>query len=377
MITSGRQPSPTVSAQALGTADRQLGVCQLLHSADIGGVETAAGHLQQNPPSGIRYRIATLARRSDAAAPTAIKRPDYTGFGVNNPLSVWLLARWARRQNPDVVVASLWRSVIAGTLLRLVDRRIVFVVFLHNTRYKNLLDRVATITGMRLADAIFCDSSATLRALVPQQMVSDSYIIPLAAQSDIDRVVYRPQRQRLNLIFWGRLAPQKRIDRVLRLIAELAGRTCADRVHFTVVGPDAGELRSLRTMATDLGIDNNITWTGPKTWTEIVDLARHAAFFVQLSDFEGLGMAAAEAMRLGLVPVVTPVGQIASFAVDNHNSIHYGDARDTARRIIEIWNDAHRFRELSDAATKQWEAETDFRDAFAQACATAVTKARQ
>ena len=45
-------------------------------------------------------------------------------------------------------------------------------------------------------------------------------------------------------------------------------------------------------------------------FSEIKKYANKASFFVQLSSYEGMSMSVSESMQLGLIPIVTNVGEI-------------------------------------------------------------------
>ena len=49
--------------------------------------------------------------------------------------------------------------------------------------------------------------------------------------------------------------------------------------------------------------------------------AKKCSFFLQLSFYEGFAMSVIEAMQLGLVPVVTNVGEISNYCIDNFNGV--------------------------------------------------------
>jgi len=354
-----------------------LRVCHFVHAPAIGGVETAVAQLQRATRSRLRYAVATLAPARGSQDEVAITRPAYCGVGLNNPLSVILLIRWAMRQQPDIVVASLWRAVITATLLKTVNRRIVLVVFLHSTKYKNIIDRIATTIGLRAADAVFCDSPATRRALVTHPKIIDkSRIVSLSARPVIDRIVSRPRADRIGLVFWGRIASEKRIDRAIRVAALLANSIGHRRLLFTIAGPDAGMRASLQDLAARLGMTQCIRWVGPASWSRLVDCARQSEFFVQLSDFEGQGMAVIEAMRLGLIPVVTPVGQITDYTIDGYNAIHHQSCDITSQKILDIWRDRTTFASVSDRAVRQWQSIPDTGADFVTACTDTMTVCR-
>lgn len=354
-----------------------LRVCHFVHAPAIGGVETAVAQLQRATYPRLQYAVATLAPARGPQDEVAIARPAYSGVGLNNPLSALLLIRWALRQQPDIIVASLWRAVITATMLKTFNRRIVLIVFLHSTKYKNIIDRIATTIGMRAADAVFCDSPATRRALAAHPKIIDkSRVVALSARPVIDRVVSRPRSDRIGLVFWGRIASEKRIDLAIHMAARLADSIGHHRLLFTVAGPDAGMQASLQDLAARLGMSQCMRWVGPASWSRLVDCARQSEFFVQLSDFEGQGMSVIEAMRLGLVPVVTPVGQIADYTFDGQNAIHYQTSDITSQKILELWGDSPGFASLSDHAVQQWQTIPDSGEDFVTACAGTMSACR-
>ena len=59
-----------------------------------------------------------------------------------------------------------------------------------------------------------------------------------------------------------------------------------------------------------LGLKNNISLIDFASFEEIKTYAKKASFFIQLSSYEGMAMSVAESMQLGLIPLVTNVGQI-------------------------------------------------------------------
>lgn len=351
-----------------GAIGSELRVCHFVHAPQIGGVETAIAALQAERLDGLRYEVGVLDATRTIDDVVAIEHPDFVGSGLNSLLSWYRVARWAKGRRADIIVASLWRSVLAGVIAKVLYRRTIFVVFLHSTRYKNIADRMAHYVGLRVADAVFCDSMATQRSLLAATKHAHSaVVVPVISRHIDDASREEMRRDEMRLIYWGRMAPEKRIDRILDLTAELVA-TSPVPVALTVLGPDGGELQSLKMKAEQLGIAGSVTWLGPATWNSIAAEARGASFFVQTSEFEGFSMATVEAMQLGLIPVVTAVGQIASFAIDGKNSIHYASPVTTARRMIDLWLDEGSVRSLSRHAQESWRSTPGVGSAFNAAC---------
>ncbi|GAB3252827.1 glycosyltransferase [Arthrobacter pigmenti] len=354
----------------------RIRVCHIVHSGKVGGVEVAAALLQAEQHPSINYQVAVLAQLPDGE-PQAIKAPDCVGHGLNNPLSVLPVLKWLHRNAPDIVVASLWRSVLVGMVAKLINPKRKFVIFLHNTQYKNVLDRAAHRLGFRLADGIFCDAPATRQAMTAELPLETGqiHVVPLVARGGRSR--HTPEAEQgpvgavaggeIRCVFWGRLAKQKRLDRAVHLLAELNNRATVP-VRLDLLGPDEGELDEMLRLARSLGVEQQLHWHGAADWGRIRDVASGASFFIQLSDFEGLGMAAVEAMQLGLVPVVTPVGQIAEFTSDGVNALHFDSAAPVAERMLSVVGEPPMWERMSAAAVAEWSGQEDLSTAFETVC---------
>lgn len=361
-------PSPRDAAR--------IRVCHIVHSGKVGGVEVAAALLQAEQHASISYQVAVLAELPDSE-PKAIKAPDCTGHGLNNPLSALPVLRWLHRAAPDIVVASLWRSVLVGMVAKFINPKRKFVIFLHNTQYKNALDRMAHRLGFRMADGVFCDAPATRQAMTAELALETGqiHVVPLVARGGRSR--HAPESEQgpvaaaatgeIRCVFWGRLAKQKRLDRTVRLLAELKNRAAVP-VRLDLLGPDEGELDGMFRLARTLGVEQQLHWHGAADWDRIRHVASGASFFIQLSDFEGLGMAVVEAMQLGLVPVVTPVGQIAEFTADGVNALHFESAVAAAERMLTVVQDRPMWERMSAAAVAEWNGQEDLSAAFETVC---------
>lgn len=348
-------------------------VLHLIHSAKVGGVEAAAAHLREHC-TGLEYELAALAQ-----APTGGKAgSDFCGRGLNDPRSAIGFWRFARARRPRVLVTSLWRSVLVGMLGRPFLPATRWVVYLHNTRWSNPLDRAVHHLALRRADAVFCDSQAACAALVPASVARRTpvhIVRPTARPTDGDGgngahvpIGAAPTTQQgvIHLLFWGRIARQKRLDRALRLLAAMESLHPGGAT-LTVIGPDEGEQEGLEHLARALSISALLTWTGPLGWEQIRAHAAGATFFVQLSDHEGLAMAVAEAMALGLVPVVTPVGEIPHRTHDGIDAVHaHPPLAVLAALLHDIAEDPTRHARMSLAAAAV--EVPDFVDEFTRAC---------
>lgn len=170
----------------------------------------------------------------------------------------------------------------------------------------------------------------------------------------------------MRIIYWGRAVEAKRLDRSLELVAALEA-AAPGAFALDIISPETPTLRVILAMAHDRGLP--LTWLGAGKADHILAHAENASFFLQLSEYEGLAMSVREALALGLVPVVTPVGAIRHYTEDGVNAVHVRNddaeassevsSREqieaetftrTARRIIELSHDLSRLTTMSRAA---------------------------
>lgn len=349
--------------------------CLLLHilpSDGIGGVETAARTAALQ--SGGAIRVHALARSSlstGAASPWITEGNAGTSLG---PAAALGALRLVRRLDPDAIVFSLWRSFIAFLLVKLFYPRKRLCLFLHCSISVHVVDRLCGWLMMRLADEIWADSEETLRRRVKTAR-KPSRVISMVLHAPTDTDVPPDRRPTADFICWCRLADQKRLDRALLFIAEMKRRR--GDVRFTVIGPDMGLLEQLRRMALDLGLVDNVEFVGPQDRAHIEKAAAGSSFFLQLSTHEGQSMAVVEAMQLGLVPVVTPVGMIPEYCIDGVNGVIFRDNRSAADRVERLLADPAEFQKLSQAAREQFaRVKLYTQDVLDAACGSSATEAR-
>jgi glycosyltransferase involved in cell wall biosynthesis len=328
----------------------------------IGGVEIATASVPAGRYDGFVFRKTFIASKG----PTNPRPYVYeSGIGPeNNPLAFLRTIAHLLRIRPKVLVLSLWRSCIVGLIVKALRPRTRLVVFLHNTRHSNKVDAVLTGMTARMATAIWADSaSSAVQRLGPAWASRTRPISFLTTR--LARVAGDTPAPRF--ITWGRLHPRKRIEAAIDFFALVHARHPDAR--FVVIGPDRGEGPMLKAKAADLGLEDAIRFTGPADIDQIARAACDNAFFVQTSRAEGMGMAVVEAMQLGLVPVVTPVGEIGTYVEDGRNGIWFTTPQETADRVERMLTDPASYRAMSLAATRTWQGRPLYREEFLAACA--------
>lgn len=355
-----------------GGARAALRVLHLIPYDGIGGVEVAARslpagcHEAADPP--VVFDKLFLARRGAAqGGPHVWTGPHASEWAPGNYLRA--VVEISRRR-PDLVIVSLWRSCIVALLAKLLKPRLRLVAFLHLNEAVHLPDRLLNRLVMELATEIWADSDSTLAARLPARLRHKGRVISFLTER-LERVTQGPAAPRF--IFWGRLHPQKGLDRALDIFAALAA--LRPEARFTIIGPDMGIRPALEARAHDLGVAERVAFTGPMERAEIFARAADHDFYLQPSLSEGMAMSVVEAMQLGLVPLVSPVGEIPRYASDNETALLIGaeeTAAATAARIAALLDAPVRAERMARAAHAAWAARPLYRDDVLGACRSLV-----
>jgi alpha-1,3-mannosyltransferase len=107
-----------------------------------------------------------------------------------------------------------------------------------------------------------------------------------------------PGRDPNRLLFVGRIAANKHVDDLIRMLA--AVRKIRPAAALRIVGPDRSDLvGGLKQLAANLGVGDAVTFTGAVPEDQLALEYRQAKLFVSASRHEGFGISAVEAMAAG------------------------------------------------------------------------------
>ena len=337
--------------------------CHLIHLIPydgIGGVEIAARSVPTGCHGDLHFERQYLVHAPGAV----IERGEYHGppISLNKPRAYWHALWRLYRDPPDVLVASLWRSAMILICLKILRPGTRMVLFLHLAHDVHLVDKVANRIAMSLSDAIWADSCVTLQRRVPRRLQGWGRVVSFLLNRRSLPELCDPAPK---FIFWGRLNAQKGLDRALGLFAAVVQQRRDAR--FTIIGPDGGMEDLLRAQVVELGLRDHVVFRGPMRHEDIVGEALCASFYLQTSLDEGMAMSVVEAMQSGLVPVTTPVGEISRYCHDGDSAIFVHDDAAAVDAVLALLSDPDRYRRMSCAAAKYWQAKPLYRDDFLDA----------
>lgn len=352
-----------------GTPSTRCRVLQIIPADGLGGVEAAARSMAVRSDLDCDFRLLPIAREVLLADTARVIVPRDQTFSAR------AYARALRnilRADPDVLICSLWRSVPLALVAKRLRPRMKLALFVHSAFTTNVVDRRLHDLAMRQADAIWADSQATLDARVPKAIATPARVISFVTQRlERARPLERPPTA--SFVSWGRLHHYKGVDNGLRLIAELVKRGVDAR--FDVWGPDNNCLPELIALRRKLRLDGRVAFRGATEQKVLPSIATEHSFYLQLSRFEGMAMAVVEGMQLGLVPVVTPVGEMPRYCRSGHNAVVVDVANfdGAANELIALLHDPAEYRRLDENAGLHWKHAPLYSDIVCQAARDLVS----
>jgi glycosyltransferase involved in cell wall biosynthesis len=331
---------------------RSFKIVHLIPRDGVGGVETAAKSIGSLQDGALRFELDYIYKSPHSAKLKAALDP------------LVLLWQGLRRsgEDIDIMIVSLWRAYIVGAIFKLLRPRSRLVVFLHSSKHVHWIDVLGTRWAASLADEVWADCQATMTGRLTGLPPKARIISFLTRRFDPPS----PRAVAPDFIFWGRLAPGKGLERAVRIFAAIWDKHRAAR--FDIIGPDRGSEVSLRALVASLGLKDAVVFRGLATQDEIAVLARNASFYLQTSEQEGMAMSVVEAMQLGLVPIVTPVGEIGSYCRDGYNAVIVDSDRDAIAAVIELLDSDSNYQALRANAVASWEGRELYRDSVLDAC---------
>lgn len=172
----------------------------------------------------------------------------------------------------------------------------------HGTVWRARLKALAHTARLRRADAVIAVADSTASSVRAKWHPSRSTPVRVI-RNGVDPLPARPGREPgLHVVSIARLAPEKRVDHLLRSFALLRAEHPDARLTVAGTGPEEVALRDL---ADDLGLGASTTFVGHVDPAPLLDTADVLA---QLSVWENCSYSLLDALVHGVGAVATPVG---------------------------------------------------------------------
>jgi len=153
--------------------------------------------------------------------------------------------------------------------------------------------------------------------------------------------IYALPEKKLNLLYIGRIAPQKRIERLIETMSKLS-----IPAHLSIIG-DGPERDKLETLVKNLSL-HNISFEGKKNDLEMQKYHRENDILLISSDKEGTSLVVLEAMAGGLPIIGTNVAGIQNLLRGVGVLVDEPYAENFAKEIEILWRHPERLLQLSE-----------------------------
>lgn len=323
-----------------------------------GGVQRVVRDVARELGSDIDLHIVSVRPPSpdDATLPehgVTLHSLGYQGRAraLPGPRSVVRAWRLAQKIRPQVVHAhsgtALWAiGAVAGS------RRARRILEVHDGpgsgRHAAATERAEGLLARRLGFQVVVHSSDVARTVRERWKLETPLVVPLAVQprrerSEADR---RDLRSELGLpadaavvLAVGRLVPSKRPLDLLRVVAQVPD------AHLVVVG-DGPCRDDLERLALELGVSDRTHVLGTVGEEQLESAYAGADLFLSASEYEGFGLAHAEAASAGLPVVATAVGGVSDVVRNGGVLVPSGDLAAAVHAVRRILGDDAHARQL-------------------------------
>ena len=341
----------------------QTKIYHILPEIGFGGVEKAASTLLEFENQEFKFKTIFL-----------------NNYDIHNKHNIFWLIRVfinffktfliLRKQKKIVLISSLIRSHFFSLFFKILNFKTYLIVFLNNSKNKNILDNIITSINILIANEVWADSEKTFENRNKNLLLKITKKKKRKISFILNR--YKPiekNKFKLNFIYWGRFHKRKNIHNAVKLFYKfyIHDNNCM----FFLIGKDYGVKKSIEKLASELGISRNIKFFNYMEMNEIYKIAQDCSFFIQLSSYEGMAMSVVESMQLGLVPIITEVGEIENYCQDLKNGIIYEGCNKTFEKVLKVINDG-KYSILSSNAIKTWKDVKTYREDMLSKCSDVI-----
>ena len=269
-------------------------VLHVIPSLDQGGVEVGLLRSQSELQEDINFHVFSVKGAGRIMLP-------HLSWAYALKLIIW------RRCRPNIVVTSLWLGHLVGFFLA-VCYGARWIPFFHSARSHGHWRDAILHSSARLSRFAFFDSLATYRHY-KRVDESSSQIIPY--RFALSRQDAEQEKECIYTCIWvGRFSREKRPDLLVEYLWQLK-RLMPDARPLVVASCEPKAQDEFSKLLKNRGLEVDIRFNVSPI--EVVELLKQAALYLSFSDYEGFGMATVDAMSCGCIPVVRPVGELATY----------------------------------------------------------------
>lgn len=209
-----------------------------------------------------------------------------------------------------------------------------------------------------MADRILGVSDDAAELCRGQNRFSAKKIETLWNGIDLERFAFHGPKHDGPAIAVARLSPEKDFSTLIKAVAKVIPHHPSFKLQ--IVG-DGSERNKLEALASELGIQNHITFLGERK--DVPSILKESSFYVGSSKTEGISLTLLEAMAVGLPVVTTDVGGNPEVVVEDKTGLLVPSENpiELANAICKMLDASNRWDEMSQTARERVESEFNIR----------------
>ena len=349
----------------------KIKIIHIVPTFAVGGVQTGILYTLEELNQTYDFKILVIGKIDEEWLSTLSGdvRKNIIGSGKENLISGWFRSYQILKEiNPDVIISSLWKSVPLSLIYKSINPKVLLCGFFHYAGTTHLIDRFFTNMLARFNQLSFADSSATLQYIRNTWSIKEGVVIPYIFSLNVSRVIRTVSPKKIKIAYFGRIAKQKRIDRSIEFC-----KICKiNNLHFTFDVYGIGSTEKFKKMIEDFDLQQEVVFKNAIPSNLVVTYLKNYDFLLQLSDNEGMSTSVVEAMSCGIVPIVTPVGEIAEYSKDGFNAIWLKqnfdeNLNDLFNKFNAVVNSPHLYEQLSIHAYNTFKGKLNYTESLTKA----------
>lgn len=273
--------------------------------------------------------------------------------------------------NPEILIVSLWRAALVGILIKLFRPRVKIVLFVHSEKDTHFFDYIITRITLFFSKEVWFDSdaSSTNRFKFLFKKIKKHILSFNLRNIDIKEIGRKTNEP--NFIYWGRISNDKGLYRALEIFEGVL--KYFPNATYKIIGSHQFDYHQIKQYCVDRNLMESVKFFDEMNFDDIKDQAKFASFYLQTSKFEGFAMSVVESMMMGLVPIVTPVGEIGKYC-NSKNSITVYSNMEAVRDIVMVLRNNIIFNKISSLAVKTWGDQISYKESVINNCKRLVNE---
>ena len=259
-----------------------------------------------------------------------------------------------KKLQPAIIISSLWKSVLVSVLYKITHKKTTLLGFYHSTKHAHFVDGFFLKLMSYFQDRALADSTVTKEYIRKKYSINNTSVIFYHFdfnQSSSKEI--KPASEVIKFAYFGRVTISKGVKRAIDF-CKLCKLNGIDFI-FHIYGN--GDLPLFKKQIADLGLERDIFINDTLPLDKVIPTMREYDYLLQLSDYEGMALSVVEALNCGLVPIVTPVGEIVHYSRDGKNAIWLDEDFDKnlpmlVDKLKKVINEPGLYQQLSFSGTQ-------------------------